>query len=413
MPFSSYISLVKSHSHLLCFGFLLSFSSSFGQTYFIGVFGPSIHTEFGLTHTMWGIIYLVSTLSSAIVLLWTGSLIDRFQLSSYTLIVSVSLIVACLVISLSSGVTSLIIAIFLLRQFGQALTPHIAATTMARNFETERGRALAIATMGSATGEAFLPFLAVVAISLVGWRWTYVSSAIFLGIVLVPLSLYLLSKVRGRLLYQDIDNQKYRITNRSIRSWTRSEVLRDTRFYLLVPGYLAPSIVTTALFLHHLTLADSKDWSYVWVTGNYIIYAISVVVTALVSGPLIDYFRAVRLMPLSLIPLIFALLLVALFDNHQIVIPYMMMLGVSAGLVHTAASAMWPELYGLKHLGAIKILGVILMVFGSALGPVTLGALIDIGSSIETVCVLFAIYSSLSGILMYIAFRNLKNYRIS
>ena len=406
MPFSSYISLIKNHSHLLWFGFLLSFSSSFGQTYFIGVFGPSIQTEFGLTHTMWGTIYLVGTLSSAIVLLWTGSLIDRFQLSSYTLIVGVSLIVACLVTSLSSDVTSLIIAIFLLRQFGQALAPHIAATTMARNFAAERGRALAIATMGSATGEAFLPFLAVVAISLVGWRWTYASSAIFLGIVLVPLSLYLLSKARGRLLYHDVYNKKDRITNRSIRSWTRSEVLRDARFYLLVPGYLAPSIVTTALFLHHLTLADAKDWSYIWVTGNYIVYAISVVVTALVSGPLIDYFRAVRLMPLSLIPLIFALLLIALFDNHQIVVPYMMMLGVSAGLVHTAASAMWPELYGLKHLGAIKSLGVILMVFGSALGPVTLGALIDIGSSIETICVLFAIYSFLGGILMYIAFRN-------
>ena len=183
-------------------------------------------------------------------------------------------------------------------------------------------------------------------------------------------------------------------------------MLRAARVYLLVPGDLAPSIVTTALFLHHLTLADSKDWSYVWVTGNYIIYAISVVVTALVSGPLIDYFRAVRLLPLSLIPLIFALLLIALFDNHQIVVPYMMMLGVSSGLAHTAAAAMWPELYGLKNLGAIKTLGVILMVFGSALGPVTLGALIDIGSSIETICVLFAIYSFLGGILMYIAFRN-------
>ena len=413
MPLYSYINLFRSYSNLLSFGFLLSFSSSFGQTYFIGVFGPSIQADFGLSHTLWGTIYLAGTLCSAAVLPWTGSLIDRLQLSSYNLIVGLCLVVACLVISLASGVISLIFGIFLLRQFGQALAPHIAATTMARSFEAERGRALAIATMGSAAGEACLPFVAVIAISIIGWRWTYVSSAILLGVFLVPLSIYLLQQSRVRSIKYAYSHNKCGNTDRTVRSWTRAEVLRNTRFYLLVPGYLAPSIVTTALFLHHLTLADAKGWSHSWITGNYIVYAASVVVSALFSGPLIDKFRAVRLMPISLIPLIFALLLVALSNHYQIVLPYMMLLGVCAGLVHTTAAAMWPELYGLKHLGAIKSIGVTLMVFGSALGPVTLGGLMDIGSSIETVCVLFSIYAVVSGILMYIAFWNLTTSRAS
>jgi len=240
----------------------------------------------------------------------------------------------------------------------------------------------------------------------------YASSAVLLSVFLVPLALYLLRQNRRRLLDCADDGMKQVTTNWANRSWTRSEVLHDTRFYLLIPGYLAPSIITTALFLHHLTLADAKGWSHGWITGNYIVYATSVVVTALASGPLIDHFRAMKLMPISLLPLMVALLLVAIFDHYQIVLPYMIMLGISAGVVHTAATAMWAELYGLKYLGAIKSLGVALMVFGSALGPITLGGLMDSGKSIEIVCVWFAMYSFIGMIFMYLAFWNSITSRI-
>jgi len=390
----------------LWFGFVLSFSSSFGQTYFIGVFGPSIQADLELSHTLWGSIYMIGTLTSAAILPWTGALIDRFRLSSYTLFVGVGLIVACSFMGLISGTLSLIVAIFLLRQFGQALSSHIATTTMARYFKVERGKALAVAIMGSATGGALLPFIAITLLSLVGWRWTYASSAIFLGLFLAPLSLYMLKTYHNRPI-QKLDRKAREVkTNPIIRSWTRREVLHDPRFYLLLPGLLAPAIITTALFLHHLTLADAKGWSHTWITGNYVIYAVCVVLAAFVAGSLIDRFSAVRLLPLSLVPLILALNLIAIFDQDQIVVPYMLMLGISAGLAHTATAAMWPEMYGVKHLGAIKGLGVSLMVFGSALGPVILGGLMDFGLSIESICFLFCGYSIVGGVLMYLAIRN-------
>ena len=134
----------------------------------------------------------------------------------------------------------------------------------------------------------------------------------------------------------------------------------------------------------------------------------SAVFTAIVAGPLIDRFKAVRLLPLALAPLILGLASLAVFDSQYIVLPYMFMLGMTAGLVHTAGVAVWPELYGLRHLGAVKSLGATLMVFGSALGPVTLGGLMDIGMPIETVCLVFIIYSIIGGILMYSAFRRSK-----
>jgi hypothetical protein len=51
MSFGSYFRFANANRRLIGFGFLMAFASSFGQTYFIGVFGPSIQTEFGLSHT--------------------------------------------------------------------------------------------------------------------------------------------------------------------------------------------------------------------------------------------------------------------------------------------------------------------------------------------------------------------------
>ena len=39
----------RPNAKLLGFGFLMALGSSFGQTYFIGVFGPEIREEFDLT----------------------------------------------------------------------------------------------------------------------------------------------------------------------------------------------------------------------------------------------------------------------------------------------------------------------------------------------------------------------------
>ncbi len=149
----------------IAFGFLAAFTSSFGQTYFIGIFGPEFQAEFGLSHTIWGSIYLIGTLASAAMLPVSGKLIDHIPLRRYALWVCGLLMLACGLTTLVNGALTLIFAIFLLRHAGQGLMSHIAITTMARYFSAGRGRAIAIATLGFSLGEALLPFLAVLVIS--------------------------------------------------------------------------------------------------------------------------------------------------------------------------------------------------------------------------------------------------------
>jgi MFS family permease len=406
VPLVAYARFAAAHRRLIAFGFLAAFASSYGQTYFIGIFGPAIQAEFGLSHTAWGTIYMLGTLGSAILLPWTGKQIDRLDLRLYTSLVGLLAVLACVVTALAIDPVMLVIAIFLLRQSGQGLMSHVGITSMARYFDTGRGRAIALATMGFAVGEAFLPFVAVLMIAALGWRWSYGATALVLAFVLLPAALWLLKGHVDRHRAHLAQLAAPRASEESHgRSWTRAEMLRDPRFYLLMTGILVPSFVLTAMFFHHLNLADAKGWSHGWITGSYVIYALAVVVTSLAVGPTIDRFGAARLVPYMLIPMIAAMVVVAQFHAAWIAWPYLFLIGVSTAIAHTAVSAMWAEIYGVTHLGAIRSLATAIGVLASALGPVTLGTLLDHGISIETGCLVFAAYATIGSVLMTIALK--------
>jgi predicted MFS family arabinose efflux permease len=404
MIFSNYFRFAFSNRPMISFGFLAAFTSSFGQTYFIGIFGPALQAEFGLNHTTWGTIYLIGTLGSAALLSFTGKFIDHMPLRRYTFLVLGLLTLASGSAALVTGTITLVCAIFLLRHAGQGLMSHISMTTMSRAFYAGRGKAIAIATLGYSAGEALLPFLAVLAIGVLGWRWTYGGVALLLGITAIAV-LFILPKDFGHGSSIDIADKAQPEETIPQRSWTRSEVLRDVRIYLLLPGLLAPGIILTAMFFHHLTLAEAKGWSFAWITGSYVIYAGTTIITSLLVGQLIDRLGAVRLVPFMLVPLAMAMLVVAVFNNPFAVWLYMVLLGVCVGIAHTSVSAMWAEIYGVAHLGAIRSLIAAVGVFGTALGPVTMGTLIDRGLSIEQVCMLFAGYIVIGMCLMVVAFR--------
>ena len=146
MPLHAYLSVIASDRRLIAFGVLMTFSSSFGQTYVSGIFGPAIQAEFGLGHTAWGAIYMFGTLASAAALPWTGRLIDRIDLRRYMAWVCAGGALACVLAASTTGPALLALAIFALRQSGQGLMSHVGVTSMARYFEAGRGRAIALAS---------------------------------------------------------------------------------------------------------------------------------------------------------------------------------------------------------------------------------------------------------------------------
>jgi MFS family permease len=376
-----------------------------------------VRHEFSLSHTSWSAIYMAGTLLSAAVLNWTGSQIDRLALKRYTSLVCIALVIAAAFMAQVPSAAWLVLAIFLLRQTGQGLASHIATTSMARYFDTDRGKAVGLAALGFAAGESLLPVAAVLGIAVLGWRASYGVAAVLLALCLLPAVWWLLRRHDAR--HRDHLERLARQDSAggagtgpdpgaAAPSWSRAEVLRHGAFYLLLPAVLAPSFISTALFFHHLELAAVKGWSAAWITGNYWVYALGTVLASLASGPLIDRITAVRVLPGFLMPMALGLALLWGFERALWVLPYLFLLGLTSGIAFTAVTALWAEIYGVRHLGAIRSLVVSLSVLSSALGPLVMGALMDAGVSIEAICGIFAIYCAGATGLQILGLRGLR-----
>ena len=421
MPAPGYLRFARENTRFLGFGFTMAFASSIGQTFFIGVFGPSVRAEFHLSHTSWSAIYMAGTLLSAAALTWTGPRIDHLPLKRYTTLVCVALMIAAAFMSQVPSAAWLVLAIFLLRQTGQGLASHVATTSMARYFDTNRGKAVALAAMGFAAGESLLPVAAVIGIAAFGWRTSFGATA-FLLLCLLPVILWLLRHHDAR-HRNHLEHLSRKATGGNagaraertavVRSWSRGEVLRHGAFYLLLPAVLAPPFISTALFFHQLELASVKGWSAAWITGNYWVFALGTVLALLAAGPLIDRITAVRVLPGFLAPMALGLLVIWGFEGAVWALPYLFLLGLTSGVALTALTSLWSEIYGVRHLGAIRSLVVSLGVLASALGPLAMGALMDAGISIKAICGLFALYCAGATVLQTLGLRNLRLHPVS
>lgn len=403
----TYLRLLAVHPRFLAFGFTLTFSANVGQTVIIGAFGPAVRGEFGLSHTAWSAIYMAGTLASALVMPWTGAQIDRYPLRSFALLVCVGLVVSAVSMALAPAAWFLIVAVFLLRQLGQGLATHTGTTATARHFTADRGKALAVIGLGDAIGKAIIPVIAVFAIAAVGWRATYGVMAAVLAFGALPLVWWLLRP------FEDARHAPRGASGggddaADTPSWSRREVLRDGRFYMLLPAVLAPAFILTAVFFHHLEIAAVKGWSSAWMTGSYWIFSAGSIGAALAAGPLIDRITAARVLPAYLAPIALGLLLIWAFDNPYWVLPYLLLIGLTSGISHTAVTALWAEVYGTAHLGGIRALAISLIVFSSAIGPLVMGAMMDWGITVETICALMAVYCVGASALMMLA---LNGYR--
>ena len=421
MPAPGYLRFAfadPANARFLAFGFAMTFASSVGQTYFIGAFGPALRGEFGLSHTGWSAIYMAGTLVSALVLPWTGKLIDSMSLRTYTAIVSAALVLAAAFMAVVPTAGLLILAIFLLRQTGQGLASHIGTTATARHYVADRGKAVALVSLGYSVGEAMLPFLAVLSIAAIGWRSTYGAVALMLTLGLAAATRWLLqddgcrdARLAGGEGWKGEGRRPSARPPEAVAeqpSWTRREVLRHGRFYLMLPAAMAPSFIITALFFHNLEIAEVKGWGAGWLTGSYWVFAVGAVAASLAVGPAIDRLTAARVLPLFLMPMVLGLLVIWGFDGRLWAWPYLLFLGVTNGMAYTALTALWAEVYGVGHLGAIRSMVASILVFSSALGPLAMGALMDAGVSVERICAVFALYCVVGTVLMLAA---LNGYR--
>jgi MFS family permease len=359
----------------LATGFLLTFGSSFGQTFFIALFAGGFREEFGLTNGEWGGIYTVATLASAATLAQVGRLADTMPLVRLAGAIALLYALAASLMMLATGPVMLALAVFGLRFCGQGMMSHISMTAMARWFRANRARAIAISVLGFPLGEALLPIVAVPLIETFGWRtaWGVVAAVILLA--LLPLVLLLLSRERT----PQGEGGGESAVGMHGRHWTRGEVLRSWTFWVLMPGILAPPFIGTCVFFHQVHISEVRDFSLATMALGFPLYAAIVVTTSFVAGFVVDKIGPTRLLPVLLLPLACAIPVLSLPGGVSIWFLTLTGVGVSQGVMITMVGSLWPTLYGTRWIGGVKALATSMMVVSTAAGPGITGWLIDLG----------------------------------
>ena len=383
---------------VILFGFIFTFFSSFGQSFFLGLFNSSIRDALSITHGQFGSIYASATLLSSFILIWIGKKIDDINILKFASYVVALLAISCFLFSKITSVFFLFFSIFLMRLSGQGLMSHTATTTIARFFEKSRGRALSTTWLGLSLAEFILPLLIVFLLTFIDWRNIWIVISILVIVVLPIASLLLVKKIR--LDSRETSNIK-KVKTKEIKQWKRGEVLKDYRFYIVCLSMLAMPSIATGTFVYQSFIVSSKNWGPYVIAQSFMVYSVLSVITLFLSGFLIDKFSSRKLLIYMKIPLLVSTFVLYYFNSPISSFFFLGLIGISNGLANVLGSATWAEVYGVKYIGSIKALTTALMVFSTAFGTAFFGILIDNSFSIEQIALISGTYILIAIILLF------------
>jgi len=395
---------ISINKKVVVFGFIFTFFSSFGQSFFLGLFNAPIRTELEISHGQFGNVYATATIFSSLLLIWVGKKIDEYRILYYSFFVIFLLFLSSLFFSFIDDIYLLALGIFLLRFSGQGLMSHTATTTISRFFNKTRGRALSTIWFGLSSAEFILPVFVTYLFLIYSWRTVWHGIAIII-IILLP---FIIFNTIRTIKLDSREHDQSSTKSLKIKNWRRRDVIKDYRFYIVSLNMLAMPWIATGVFVYQSFISDSKMWNVYTIPKGFMVYSIASIVTLFFSGFLVDRFTSRKLIPLMNIPLLIAMFILFNYQNELSAFIFLGLIGVSNGLANVLGSSTWAEIYGVKFIGSIKALTAAFMVFSTAFGTAVFGFMIDNGFTIEKIAFMSGIYIVISLSLLLIIRKNLE-----
>lgn len=387
----NYFSFIRQFPRFLFFGLLVKFFSSPGQTFFLSMFSSSFRDSLGLGEEFYNVAYSVATLASAVTISIVGPNLDKITSLRGTQFIAWGLIISSILMSFTHWVFMWCICLFLVRFAGQGMMGLTAQTAMIRWFHSNRGKALGLTSIGFSIGEIIFPLFIPLCINLIGWRMSWWVVA---GLVFVFVILWIPSLAQKRDEFVDVDQEKSKGSGFSSGpAFTRGMILKDVRFYLFTPSMMVLPMVATGLIWNQSGIAEWRGWDQDWMIRSFIGFGVGRLLFSLIAGPLVDKYSAIRIFGIFLIPVSIAV--TAPLISGGLWVPWLLyiLLGLGQGLAGVTGSALWPEIYGTKHIASIKSFTNTFAVFSTALGPGVISFILKLGHDFDTVLLTFLVIS--------------------
>lgn len=371
----NYSTLIQKEPRPLFFAMTNSFFSCYGQSHFLALFSLIIFKHYQLTNTQFGTLYAGATLLTAAIFPFVGPLVDTVDIRKYCVFISVAMAIGYGLLLSTPSIAVLFIAIFLLRLCGQGLCTHVNGVCTARYFGKNRGKALSLTNAGFPIAEGlFTPFIA---FFINTWGTTTTLYFLISQIVLFyfPVTFFLTKNIHSfnkpTQSYEEVDEHTCK------KSWTPREVLKHKVFYLLISHSVFPAFSLSGFLIYQMSYAQTKGWPLNTIAFAMSLFAVGRLLSAFLTGPLVDKLGALKLFPYYQLPLAAAFLLFWYFKSPSIAILGLFLSGLTVGAAAPIKSSLWAELYGVTHLGAIKSLFATIIVVVTSISPLFFGWMFD------------------------------------
>jgi len=386
----------------------------------LGFFMRPLNREFGWSRTEISAVQSIARFVEAITSFFIGPVIDnygpRFMMPIGAIIVGIAMVIATQVDTIWQFwlLRGVIVAI------GFTLMGHMVTNvTINKWFIKKRGRAIAFSGIGSNLGNVIMTPLTVWVLAVYDWRTMFVVFAVVTWLmVLLPSLLWMRRQPEDLGLKPDgiEDSTDYKRDDINLssedehqvekvreRTWTRTEVLRTSTFWLLTCSIAIANLafqginISLAPYMQDLNYGDAVVATVVTVRAIFMAAALPV------WGIIIEKATSVivKAIPFALQGLGAYLFLEA--DNPVFLWLAIATYGTGFAGMMIIQEVLWANYYGRISLGLVRSTGFPLIFGFSAIGPMFMNGIFDIFGSYEPAYLLFIVLYSLSGLFIVLA----------
>ena len=374
-----------------------------GQTAGFSVFVDPIQTAFGLSRTTLTTLYGLASLGGALLLPVYGGWLDRHGPRVGGVLVAAALGVACIGMSLVVGPASLFLGLLAIRALGQGALGLTSQHTIALWFIRRRGFALGLAGAGMALASTLFPPACQALITALGWRGAYVALGVTMLLLMVPVAalFYRRKPEDYGLLPDGAAAEATAAVHRPEPEATRSEALRTFTFWLFASSGIAVAGLATALIFHHFAILGENGLDRPAAVLAFGAMGIFTACGNLLAGAALDRLSPRRVLLVSLLALVAAIVMVPFVRTAAWVLAYGACLGTAAGVSSAVTATVWAHYFGRRHLGGIKSLVQSLAIAGTAIGPIPFALAHDVwGSYRPALLVAWLIPAAIAGMAL-------------
>jgi len=408
---------------ILCFTVIAVIASFVGHSFAVAPYNERVMAELDISRTMLSSAWAVTLVLSAVWLNFIGFALDRWGAQPVICLGGIALMVALNCFARAGSLFEIMVTLAMLR-LSSVETVDFACRHCMNQWFVEH-RALAAGVLNAVSSAGFiLPALETLSVVTVGWRTTAAYFGFMSGGIIIASSVFLLSRPEDHSLEAaaavDVsntgDNGEYQGsaveasgTIGSIRdrhcSFTLREAVSTSAFWALIFCWMVTCIPWAGI--NFLLASILKDDEYRQEESAYVYLMLSIfsALSAAVSGAIVDCIpHGKKQLSVTMVngTMLAAVLTGGVLTWMQGPLGPVLLgtfLGCWEGASNTVSTVIVPDLFGRKHLGAIRGLFMAFAQIASGAGPLIIALAMDAGMHFGALCSGLAV-CQVTGILL-------------